>query len=100
MPPNPALLPSRPQCGIVIEQRYGRAAEGNVVAPIAASRIDRRQVPDGNGQLCVGRKRTVVDRQSKPLVPYPTVLEVFVWRLRVYGKRLGVGEGLDRDVQL
>ena len=67
---------------------------------ITTFRINRRQVPDGNSKLSVGRNGAVLDGQLKPLVPYSTVLKMLIRSLGVDGERFGVGEGLDSDVEL
>ena len=45
MPPDTALLPSSPQCGIFIIQRYRCAAEWDVVASVSSVRVDWREIP-------------------------------------------------------
>ena len=96
--PYTTFLTSSPQRGVVIVERYGSTAERNVVASIAAVRVDRREVPESDRQLSVCWERAVVDRQRKPLTPYAAILEVLVRRLRVDGERLRIGERLDGDV--
>lgn len=71
-----------------------------MVVLVSTLGIDRTQVPDGDGQLGIRRERAVVDGQREPLVPDAAILEVLVGGLRVHGERLGVGEGLDGDVEL
>lgn len=100
MPPYPTLLPACPQGGIVVEEWYCGTTEGDVMAPVTAIRVDGAQVPQSDCELGVGRKGAVVEGESKPVVPYAAILEVLVRRLRVDGQRLGVGEGLDGEVEL
>ena len=100
MSPDPALLSSSPQRRTVVEQRDCGAAKRDMVTIISAFRIDRRQVPKRDRELCVCWKRTIMHRQSEPLIPYTGIFEVLVWCLGVDGERFRIGEGLDGHVEL
>jgi hypothetical protein len=49
MPPDTTLLPSSPQCGIFIIERYCCTAEWDVMAGVSSVRVDRRKIPKCDG---------------------------------------------------
>lgn len=100
MSPHAALVSTSPQRCIVIEQRDCSTGERYVVVLVSAARIDRTEIPDCDGKHGVCRQSGVVDRKSKPLIPYSAVLKVLVWRLGVDGEGFGIGEWLDGHVEL
>lgn len=71
-----------------------------MVGLVAAVRVDRRQVPDGDGELGVDGEGAVVNGQLEPLVPDTAVFVMLVGRLGVDGQGLGGSEGLDGDIEL
>lgn len=99
MSPYSALLATRSQGGVFVEERDGRSAERDVVVSITAVGIDGREIPDGDGQLGVDGNCAVVEGERNPLIPYARALEMLVGGLRVDGERFGVGERLDGDVE-
>lgn len=98
MPPYSTLLSARSQCGVIVEQRDGCAAKWNVMISVATVRVDGGEVPDGDGELGVGRDGVVVEGEGEPLIPDARSLEVLVGGLGVDGERFGVCKGLDGDV--
>lgn len=100
MPPDLALLPASSKSGIVVEEGNGGSPKRNVMALVSTARVDGRQIPEGDGELCIGRQTAVVNGQRQPLVPDATVAKVLVGRLGGDGQRLGVGKRRDGDVEL
>lgn len=96
MPPDLALLPAGPKSSIFVKQGDGSPAKRYVMV----ARVSALQVPDGDGELCVGGQTAVVDGKSQPLVPDAAIPEVLVGGLRVNRQWFGVGEGRDGNVEL